>query len=181
MAADLPEYLDNGMVTTPEMRELTFTLRERLALIPVELMLTLKPLAVISALLFPAFAVTGGAAAGIRALVAFLGAVLTGIVIGPMFLPWLPGRSFAVKGTLAGSAWALAYLFFAGFRSSGLFVIAAALLALPAVSAFYTLNFTGCTPFTARSGVKKEMRLALPVMGSAVLLGGMFLLAGWLL
>jgi len=34
------------------------------------------------------------------------------------------------------------------------------------VSAFYTLNFTGCTTYTSRSGVKKEMRIAIPAMGS---------------
>lgn len=179
-AADLPEYLDNGMVTAPEMRELTFSLRERLVLIPVELMLTVKPAVVISALLFSAFAVTVGASAGIRALMAFIGAVLAGIVIGPLLLPWLPGRSFAVKGAVAGFLWVIGFLLFTGFRSYDPFVGGAAFLALPAVSAFYTLNFTGCTPFTARSGVKKEMRPALPVMACAVLLGGVLLLAGWL-
>jgi len=54
----------------------------------------------------------------------------------------------------------------------------AALLALPAVSAFYTLNFTGCTTYTSRSGVKKEMRLGLPVMGGAVALGILLLVLG---
>ena len=41
-AADIPRYLDGGMETTPQMRELTFTLRERLVLIPVELVIALK-------------------------------------------------------------------------------------------------------------------------------------------
>ncbi|OPY84077.1 MAG: hypothetical protein A4E72_02401 [Syntrophus sp. PtaU1.Bin208] len=36
-AGDIPAYLDNKMVTTSEMREQTFTLRERAVLIPVEL------------------------------------------------------------------------------------------------------------------------------------------------
>jgi acetyl-CoA decarbonylase/synthase complex subunit gamma len=46
------------------------------------------------------------------------------------------------------------------------------------VSAFYTLNFTGCTTYTSRSGVKKEMRLGLPVMGGAVALGVVLLVLG---
>jgi acetyl-CoA decarbonylase/synthase complex subunit gamma len=54
----------------------------------------------------------------------------------------------------------------------------AVFLALPAVSAFYTLNFTGCTPFTSRSGVKKEMAIAIPTMGGALLLGAVLLLVG---
>jgi acetyl-CoA decarbonylase/synthase complex subunit gamma len=41
-ANDLPEYLANGMVTTPAMRELTFTFLERLVLVPVELVLAMK-------------------------------------------------------------------------------------------------------------------------------------------
>jgi hypothetical protein len=180
-AKDLPDYLDNGMVTTSAMRELTFTFGERLVLVPVELVLTLKPLGIITAFLFPAFAITAGPAAGIRAIVAFLGAALAGIVIGPLLLPWLPGRSFAIKGALAGIGWVAAFFLFVGVHTASLFVTAAAFLALPAVSAFYTLNFTGCTPFTPRSGVKKEMRLALPAMGLAILLGGIMLLTGWLL
>ena len=55
---------------------------------------------------------------------------------------------------------------------------AAALLILPAVSAFYTLNFTGCTTYTSLSGVRKEMRLGLPVMGISLALGVLALLAG---
>ncbi|MFZ3114601.1 MAG: mercury methylation corrinoid protein HgcA, partial [Syntrophales bacterium] len=55
---------------------------------------------------------------------------------------------------------------------------AAASLVLPAISAFYALNFTGCTNFTSRTGVKKEMRLAMPVMGAALLMGVLLMLAG---
>lgn len=180
-ANDLPEYLDNGMATTPGMRELTFNFRERLVLVPVELVLALKSLGIIGALLFLVVTLSYDSTAGIRALIAFLGAALTGIVIAPLLLPWLPGRSFSVKGALAGIAWSTAYFLLGGVHTVSFFVITAAFLALPAVSAFYTLNFTGCTTFTSRSGVKKEMRLALPVMGCAILLGGFLLLTGWLL
>ena len=55
---------------------------------------------------------------------------------------------------------------------------AAIFLAQPAVSAFFTLNFTGCSTFTSRSGVKKEMRIAIPAMGGALLMGAVLLLAG---
>jgi acetyl-CoA decarbonylase/synthase complex subunit gamma len=57
----------------------------------------------------------------------------------------------------------------------------AAFLALPAVSGFYTLNFTGCTTFTSRTGVKKEMRLAIPAMGTALVASALLLVAGWFL
>jgi hypothetical protein len=51
-------------------------------------------------------------------------------------------------------------------------------LALPAVSSFYTLNFTGCTTFTSRSGVKKEMRLGIPVMAGALFCSLILVVAG---
>jgi acetyl-CoA decarbonylase/synthase complex subunit gamma len=180
-ANDLPDYLDNGMVTTPAMREVTFTFRERLVLIPVELVQALKLLSAIGALIFLGAALPYNPAVGILALVAFLGAAMAGIVITPLLLPWLPGRSFSVKGALTGLGWTTAFFLLTGFHGVSPLVAASAFLALPAVSAFFALNFTGCTTFTSRSGVKKEMRLALPVMGCAVLLGGLLLLTGWLL
>src|SRR5574340_336854 len=51
-ADDLPKYLDNGMVTTPAMREITFTVKERLVLIPVELVEAFKPTALVAAAIF---------------------------------------------------------------------------------------------------------------------------------
>jgi acetyl-CoA decarbonylase/synthase complex subunit gamma len=176
-AADLPEYLDNGMVTTPAMREMSFTFRERLALIPVELVLALKPTAGVGLFLFAVVAALGGITAGLTALCAYLGAVLSGIVLGPLFLPWIPGKSFAGKGALAGLLWCAGLYLLGNGAGWGLFPTLAALLALPAISAFYTLNFTGCTTFTSRSGVKKEMRLSFPVMGGALLVSALLLLA----
>ncbi len=74
-------------------------------------------------------------------------------------------------------------LFFtlAGFHGSSSLPAVAAFLSLPAISSYYALSFTGCTPFTSRSGVKREMRIALPLMGVALLLGGVLALAGPLL
>jgi len=174
-AADLPEYLGNGMVTTAAMRTLTFSLYERLVLIPVEVVLHLKMLIVTSALVVLAGALVGNFALSLTALSAFLGATLSGLVAGPLLLPWLPGRSFAVKGLLVGLLWTLLYHAWEGGGWSPL-ATAAAFVLLPAVSAYHTLNFTGCTPFTSRSGVKKELRLGLPAMVIALTLGGLLLI-----
>jgi acetyl-CoA decarbonylase/synthase complex subunit gamma len=175
---DLPEYLDNGMVTTEAMRELSFTFRERLVLVPVELMMSLKKLAVVSALLFLLPALLGDPLAGTMAVLAFLSAALGGIVIAPILLPWLPGRVFSVKGAAVGLVMVSAWYLSGGARHITFSATMAAFIALPAVSAFYALNFTGCTPFTSRSGVKKEMRIAFPIMGCAGLVGVALLLFG---
>jgi acetyl-CoA decarbonylase/synthase complex subunit gamma len=37
------------------------------------------------------------------------------------------------------------------------------LLIIPAMSGYLAMNFTGCSTFTSLSGVKKEMRWALPL------------------
>lgn len=177
-ADDLPAYLDNGMVTTPAMRELTFSFRERLVLLPVELVLALKPTAAVSAVIFLLAALLGGVPAGLWTLLAYAGAVFTGIAVAPLLLPWLPARSFAVKGALAGLAWSAGYYLLAGGSNWSVPVAIAAFLTLSAVSAFYALNFTGCTTFTSRSGVKKEMRLALPVMGGVLAVSALLLAVG---
>ena len=179
-AQDLPEYLDNGMVTTPPMRELSFTCRERMALVPVEFVQAMKQLAVAGVLFLALGTLAYGVPGGVLALVAFLGAALSGIVVTPLLLPWLPGRRFSIKGFLAGLAWVAIFFALVGFRSAGCLETAAAFLALPAVSAYYALNFTGCTPFTSRSGVKKEMCRAIPLMIGAVLLGLSLFCAGWI-
>lgn len=176
-ANDLPEYLDQGMLTTPAMRQQTFTLYERLVLIPVELVLALKSIVLGGAGLFILFAVSNSPIAGGTAFLAWLGACLTGIVAGPVLLPWIPGRSFAIKGAVVGLVWCVAFFALAGGSGWSLLTTVAAFLALPAVSAFYTLNFTGCSPYTSRSGVKKEMGLAIPAMGGALLVSLLLLLA----
>jgi hypothetical protein len=177
-AEDLPAYLDNGELTTPAMRQLTFTLYERLVLVPVEMVLVLKPVSLIGAALYLAALLLYGDSAALTALGAYLGSAFTGVALAPVLLPFLPGRSFAIKGALAGFAFSAGFYALAGGAHWSLPVTLACFLALPAVSSFYTLNFTGCTTYTSRSGVQKEMRLGLPVMGGALLAGLILVLTG---
>lgn len=168
-AEDLPKYLENGS-TTPAMREVRFSLYDRFVLIPIEVLLQLKPLATAAAVVFLACALGAGLKAGVLAFGAYVGAVLCGVAGAPLLLPWLPSRSFAVKGAVLGLVWTVLYRAWTGGEWAPL-PTAAAVLILPAVSAFYALNFTGCTTYTSRSGVKKEMRLGIPSMGVSVVLG----------
>jgi acetyl-CoA decarbonylase/synthase complex subunit gamma len=178
--ADLPLFLDNGMVTTPEMRELTFTFRERLVLIPVEFVLALRWIVFWGGVLVGVALFTGGMAAAMTLLTGYLGAVAAGMVVAPLLLPWLPGNSFSVKGAVTGLVWSALWWLAADGARWGIPATLAAFLLFPAISAFYALNFTGCTTFTSRSGVKKEMRLALPVMGGAVVAGVLLVLVQFL-
>ena len=177
-AEDLPEYLDNGMKTTPAMQELTFSLRQRLALVPVEIVLMLKTFCIWGAALFLAATLMYGVTTGLTALAALGGAVLAGLVLTPILLPWIPGRSFAVKGALTGLAWCASLYLLADGSDWSMATTGACVLTLPAISAFYALNFTGCTGFTSRSGVKKELRFGIPIMGCALIAGLLILVAG---
>ncbi len=170
-AEDIPRYLDGGMRSEPGMRELTFTFRERLVLIPIELVIALKGSVWILPLLALAAAWRDGRfspGAAIPAILAYCGAVIAGTVITPLALPWLPTRSFAVKGALVGVLWSLLFLAVTGWRG---LAAAATVLLVSATSSFLALNFTGSTPYTSRSGVKREMRLSLPMMSAGLAAG----------
>jgi acetyl-CoA decarbonylase/synthase complex subunit gamma len=177
-AGDLPRFLDNGMVTTSQMRELTFSFYERLILVPVELLIGMRTAVAITIALLVLGILLGGTEAGIKISAGYLGAMLTGVVLGPLLLPWLPGSSFAIKGAVIGLLWSGIWYRVAGGNSWGNPATIAAFLALPAVSSFYTLNFTGCSTYTSRTGVKKEMRLSLPAIGGVIVVSIVLLIVG---
>jgi acetyl-CoA decarbonylase/synthase complex subunit gamma len=177
-AADLPAYLGAGMTPSGDMRELTFTLYDRLVLTPVEMVTALKKSLLLLPLIFfaAAFSATGLAPAiGLVAVAIYLAALFSGTFIAPLLLPWLPSRSFAVKGAVAGLVVALVIIFLTGLTP---LAATATVLLVTAISSFLMLNFTGSTPFTSRSGVKKEMKYALPLQGTALLAGIIAALAG---
>ena len=172
-ARDLPAYLDADKHVRPEMRRKSFTLLERVVLIPVELVEALKPTLVIVPVLFLLGGLGGrggfwpGALHdGLFAAMAFLSALIAGAVLNPIFLPYLPGRAFSTKGFFIGTFMAFFVLSLRGFDwHTGQDVLDAVswLLIIPAVAAYLTMNFTGCSTFTSLSGVRKEMRWALPL------------------
>jgi acetyl-CoA decarbonylase/synthase complex subunit gamma len=57
-------------------------------------------------------------------------------------------------------------------------------LIVPALTSFVLMNFTGATTFTSQSGVRREIRFALPVQiatavaGLALWIAGLFLAGG---
>jgi acetyl-CoA decarbonylase/synthase complex subunit gamma len=88
-----------------------------------------------------------------------------GAILSPLLLPWLPGRAFSLKGLVLGliAAFLLAAFRFSEFDTlAGGVGMLAWILLIPAVSAYLAMNFTGASTYTSLSGVKKEMRWALP-------------------
>ena len=170
-AEDLPRFLKDGMKANGNRRWVTFSLIERLVLTPVELSLLAKPLIGILTVVFlisgfgPGFFSFHAAwARGLYAAQAFVLGIFSGAVVTPLLLPWIPCRSFSLKGGIIG-------LIFAVLLPKGLsgIEISAMMLTVVAVSSYLAMNFTGSTPFTSPSGVEKEMRLAIPLQALTML------------
>jgi hypothetical protein len=180
-AADIPAFLAARMTATPEMRRVRYGWRDRAILIPVEITAGAKypiaaaaALAVISALAARGTSLAGAASIGAAAAGLTFVAFLAGIALGPLLLPWLPGRAFALKGAALGLlvVGALAAMGWpaAAFGGSWLHLAAWAVL-LPALTSFVLMNFTGSSTFTSLSGVLREMRVAVPLQIAAVVIG----------
>ena len=175
-AQDIPNFLTEGLTSEPSMRQVTFSTLERVVLIPVELAHLPKPsfwvlvvAFVISGIGTQVFSFSAAWGRGIMLAVAYGTGILAGAVITPTLLPWIPGKSFAVKGAIAGALSSLVFVVL--LRSDlGLLGALALMLCSTAVGSYLAMNFTGSTPFTSPSGVEKEMRKAIPLQASALLI-----------
>ncbi len=177
---DLPTFLDRGRNATPEMRIKSFSTLERMALIPLELVSAMKVgLVIMGILFFLAFIWKSGEGTiaalnhGLFSALAFFIAIVMGAILSPLLLPWLPGRAFSLKGLVLGliAVFLLVAFRFSEFDTFGGGVeMLAWILLIPAVSAYLAMNFTGASTYTSLSGVKKEMRWALPAqIGTGVI------------
>jgi hypothetical protein len=187
-ADDLPAYLDGGLVATPRMRRKTFDFRERLALIPLELVSAMKP-GVLILLAFFLLSGLGGSRSywtnaadyGLWMTAALIAAMLAGAVLSPAFLPYLPGRAFSFKGFCLGTLTAVVLIIFREPNLSswpGRLESLSWLLLVPSLASYLAMNFTGASTYTSLSGVMKEMRLALPLQIVAAVVGTVCFLIG---
>jgi hypothetical protein len=170
-ARDLPAYLRAGCRATAQMRKVSFDFRERLELTPMEIVPALKGFGIFLAAVFVLFGLQPEGILFHSAFnnglpVAILGtaALLSGTLLTPLLLPWIPFRSFAVKGFLAGGIATAVLVFLLPAKAlQSAYLQAFALLFFPAASSYLALQFTGSTTFTSISGVKKELKIGLPL------------------
>jgi len=187
-AEDLPAFMAAGMKATREMRRVRFPLRDRAVLIPVELVASAKYALLITVCLLLLAGVSGGgysfslaAAIGFRCAMLFLAAYLSGVILTPILLPWLPGRSFSAKGMWIGLGLALVIGVYVRVHPTvfeNLATAAAWFLIIPAVTSFMAMNFTGASTYTSLSGVRREMRVAVPIQVASAVVGVGLWLAG---
>jgi len=178
-ASDIKAFLDSGCKATEDMRRVRFNLYDRLVLTPVEFVNSLKYL--VSAMIL--FFVLSGLNSkgfsrelmfqnGVVSATILFAAYIAGTVVSPLLLPWIPGKSFAFKGAFIGLL-ITAVLWNFGITGNWANTLAWLLLVLP-ICSYLVMNFTGCSTYTSLSGVKKEMRIAVPLQVISAVLGIIF-------
>jgi hypothetical protein len=182
-SSDLSQFIDDDHKVSAQMRQVNFGLVDRLVLTPVELvhmwrqiLYSIAALAILGGIGPDFFSFSAAWSRGGAAIATGLLALLTGAVLTPIMLPWLPGRAFAMKGAVTGLA--------VGFITALIFAeplewlnTLALIMALSAISSWCAMNFTGSSTFTSPSGVEKEMRQAIPAQAAALLVGALCWLA----
>jgi hypothetical protein len=174
-ANDIIKFIEGGFKSDEKMRRVTFTLMERVILIPVEISMVLKPtlyillgIFILSGIGPDIFSFGNAWTRGIMASAAYAAGVFSGAALVPAVLRWIPGKAFSVKGMVSGIIAAVALMMIYG-DSAGLMEILALSLFTTAISSYLAMNFTGSTPYTSPSGVEKEMRKAIPMQAFAVI------------
>lgn len=165
-ANNIIAFVQEGYKATPEMRKMEFPFYERAKLIPVDIMYRKYQLLLLIVGLFffsgldkTGFLFSKMVETSLFPVVNIVGAYLAGVVLAPLFLPWVPFRAFALKGAFWGFViTAILYLLFPVLLIE---IIGLGLINL-SIASFMTMNFTGSSTYTSLSGVKIEMKWAIP-------------------
>jgi len=169
-AKDIPAYIKAGYKATREMRRVNFPLYDRLVLTPMEINPAMKKFPLYAGLVLVVF---GFSPSGIMFKDAFTGglpflflgllSLFSGALLTPVLLPYVPFRSFAVKGWIIGLLSVfLSSKFVPLLNQQNTFLLIVTYLFFPQASSYIALQFTGSTTFTGMSGVKRELRIAIP-------------------
>jgi hypothetical protein len=184
-AKDIPAFLERGMEKTQEMSKVKFTFRDRLALVPLEVVgawrvaiLILSVSLLFGILIESRFSLVHGflSELGIPSLyknaliypLYLFGGLFSGTVLSPLLLPFIPVKPFSLKGafiSLALSAIVTVTLGVPLAKALPLAIIASA------ISAYAALQFTGASTYTSENGVRREVKYSVPAIYSAVCLG----------
>jgi acetyl-CoA decarbonylase/synthase complex subunit gamma len=187
-ANDISEFINAGNQATPKMRKVEFPLRQRLAVTPVDLPRYGKYFLPIALFMFflaglgiDGYSWTRTMQTGSFSASLLIATWLASTVFAPVFLPWLPGRPLSLKGLWLGIC--VLILFMGGlYRIHGPFDSWLGMISwfmlIPSASSFLTMAFTGSTTYTSLSGVRYEMRRAVPLQLAAAIIGLFVWLAG---
>ena len=175
-AEDIKAFINAGYKATKEMRTVTFNMWDRIVLTPMELIPALKiSLPIMGVMLLSNKFIAKPFDK--QDFAAFAGGIVSGSVITPALLPYIPGKAFALKGWLAGLLCTAGIIGLMGKgKKRNPIQMAGHLLMFPALSSYFAMNFTGSSTYTSPSGVNKEMKKALPFIVGAETLGAVLTL-----
>lgn len=174
-AKDITAFIENGYKASPEMRKITFPIKERAKLIPVELTGGKYKLLLVAFLFFMFAGLDKSGFFFNKMLETFhfpiinvFTSFLVGVIAVPLLLPFVPVRSFAFKGAL------LNIIMLASFWATSTvptLEIAAMAMISTSIASFTAMCFTGSSTYTSLSGVKKEMKWAIPLQITIAAIG----------
>lgn len=148
---DLETYIQYDYEANDEMRQVTFGLKDRMVLTPIEFFKSLRYVGVflIIALLFKSVS--------FKHLLMIFNASFLSTLVFPAILPIRPFKMFYKNGILMSLLVNMALLE-TNILSIAIYILAASF------SGYLALNFTGSTTFTSLSGVVKESKEAIKVL-----------------
>jgi hypothetical protein len=170
-AQDIPAYIAAKYKKTTEMSTIRFPMLDRLVLTPMEINPAMKKFPLFAAVVLLLFGLQPSGILFAKAWYGglpflFLGliSVLAGGFLTPALLPFIPFRSFAIKGWIVGLlAVVLMEQALGIVDRQNTIMLSAIYLFFPAASSYIALQFTGSTTFTGMSGVKKELKFGIPL------------------
>ncbi|NOY09442.1 MAG: acetyl-CoA synthase subunit gamma [Spirochaetes bacterium] len=191
-AKDIPKYVKAGYKKDKAMSTARFTIWDRIVLTPMEINPAIKKYypwyALIILIIFgtqPSGILFNDAlAGGFPFLILGLISILAGAFLTPVLLPFVPFRSFAVKGWIVGMlSIYISVRFFNLIDQTDVILLIITYLFFPLAASYIALQFTGSTTYTGISGVRKELKISLPIYIAAaalsVILAIIFKLVQW--
>jgi len=176
-ADDIRKYISAGYKKDEVARTVQFKIRDRFILTAVELANSLKYLiiALILLALLSGIHWQGNSFIlvwedGLRAGLYLLAAYISGAFLAPLLLPLLPFRHFGGKGLVMGLI-VFGLITLLNNYEIPILTMVGWFLISGAISSYLTMNFTGASTYTSLSGVRKEMRIFVPIQIAFVLAG----------
>ena len=168
-ADDIKAYILAGYKKDELARTVQFKIRDRFILTAVELANSLRYLIIaiivfilLSGIHSEGFSFVLMGKEGLKAGLYLLAAYISGAFLAPLLLPLLPFPHFGGKGLVSGLfVFGLIALF--GYAPLHLLELLGWFLISGAISSYLTMNFTGASTYTSLSGVRKEMRIFVPI------------------
>lgn len=183
-AEDIREYINNGYKSSADMRRVKFTFKDRAVLVPMELYMVRKGFfyfilaSLVYSMLTPEGLIFNRAfTTGAPLIIAAVISIFAGAVITPLFLPYVPFRSFILKGGITGAVLITALNYFTDiFKTGNIYFTSAASILIILLSSYIALQFTGATTYTSLSGVQKEIKYSIPFYGAGLLITAILLI-----